>query len=126
MQYLQLSSPVDDITHPEDHTSLEGEPADYERALESTMRGKRIAYSNEASDDNLEIFVKNLTDGTTKRLTNSAGSDLQPSWSPDGSKIAFASRRTGQYQIWTMPASGGSPTRITHTTTMEISPAWSH
>ena len=88
--------------------------------------GKRIAYSKEPSDDNMEIFVKNLTDGTTKRLTNSAGSDVQPSWSPDGSKIAFASRRTGQYQIWTMPASGGSPTRITHTTTTEVAPAWSH
>jgi len=67
-----------------------------------------------------------LADGTTTRLTNSASMDVQPSWSPDGSKIAFSSDRTGSFQIYTMNANGGSQLRITHTTTKEMYPSWSH
>jgi len=52
--------------------------------------------------------------------------DLQPSWSPDGSRIAFTSMRSGQLQIWTMNATGGSLLRVTHTATNEGYPAWSH
>jgi WD40-like Beta Propeller Repeat len=43
-----------------------------------------------------------------------------------GTKIAFASDRSGQYQVYVMSATGGSPVRITHTSTMEAEPFWSH
>jgi len=62
----------------------------------------------------------------TTRLTTSAGPDFEPSWSPDGSKIAFTSHRTGQYQIYVVNATGGIPVRITHTSTMESEAYWSH
>lgn len=76
---------------------------------------------------NMDIYVKNLVDGTTKRLTTYSGFDTHPSWSPDGTKIAFTSQRSGQWQIWTMDAAtGGSVTRITHTSTVERDAAWSH
>jgi Tol biopolymer transport system component len=75
---------------------------------------------------NWDIFVKNFADGVTKRLTTWSGDDIQPTWSPDGSKIAFTSSRSGTYQIWTVSATGGTPTRITHTSTSERDPAWSH
>lgn len=89
--------------------------------------GKKIAYSRVLSGtSNTEIFVRNLADGVTKRLTYSAGFDGEPTWSPDGSKIAFASKRTGQSQIYTMSSTGGTPTRITHTGTQELTPAWTH
>ena len=89
--------------------------------------GKKIAYSRVLSGtSNTEIFVRNLADGATKRLTSSAGFDGEPTWSPDGGKIAFASKRTGQSQIYTMSATGGTPTRITHTSTQELTPAWTH
>jgi len=70
--------------------------------------------------------VKNLVDGTVKRLTTSTGADMWPSWSPDGAKIAFASFRSGKWQIWTMSSTGGSPTRITHTANTEQMPVFSH
>ena len=88
--------------------------------------GKKIAFCRDVGS-NFEIFVKSLVDGTTKRLTTSVGKDMQPSWSPDGSRIAFSSERSGKSQIWTMNATtGGSLVRITHTSTAESQPAWSH
>ena len=36
-----------------------------------------------------------------------------PRWSPDGSQIAFYSRRRGWSQLWLLPAIGGAPRRLT-------------
>ena len=94
--------------------------------------GKKLAFTKEVADrlsiadPNLEVFVKSFADGTTTRLTKSPSFDLAPTWSPDGSRIAFTSKRSGQFQIWTMNATGGNPLRITHTTAVESYPAWSH
>jgi len=91
--------------------------------------GKKIAFARAVgtTGNNSEIFVKNLVDGTVKRLTTSAGTDNHPSWSPDGSRIAFSSQRSGVPQIWTMnAATGGSLVRITHTANWEEEPAWTH
>ena len=89
--------------------------------------GKMFAYHRLiAGTSNMEIFVQNRTTAVAKRLTYSSSNDGGASWSPDGTKLAFESRRSGQSQIWTMSATGGTATRITHTTTGEGGPSWSH
>jgi Tol biopolymer transport system component len=93
--------------------------------------GKKIAFYERVSfrsigEPNLEIFVMSLAGGTATQVTNSPGYDVQPSWSPDGSRIAFTSDRSGLPQIWTMNATGGNLLRITHTAKNEGYPAWSH
>jgi Tol biopolymer transport system component len=95
--------------------------------------GKKIVYSRYAANTtngyttySPDIFVKNLVDGTTKRIVASAAYDTEPTWSPDGTKVAFVSKRSGKPQIYTVSASGGGLTRITQTSTAETSPAWTH
>jgi TolB protein len=89
--------------------------------------GKSFAYERlVAGTTNTEVFVQNIATKATKRLTYSSSYDGWPTWSPDGTKIAFMSRRSGQYQIWTVSAAGGTATRITHTSTAEVGPSWSH
>ena len=39
-------------------------------------------------------------------LTNNPASDQKPSWSPGGTKIAFSSKRDGNWEIYVMDASG--------------------
>ena len=48
--------------------------------------------------------------GTT-RLTNSPGFDENPSWSPDGKRIAFDSMRDGNLEAYVMDADGTDQAR---------------
>lgn len=51
--------------------------------------------------------------GHAKPLTSDAFNNIRPSWSIDGRWIYFASDRTGDDQIWRMPSSGGTASRVT-------------
>jgi TolB protein len=76
-----------------------------------------------------EIYVVG-TDGTgLTRLTSSAADDEHPTWSPDGSRIAFASGYALQSQghapwLVTVPSGGGSTTRIGRFSGV-LDPSWS-
>lgn len=59
------------------------------------------------------------------RITNNNAVDRYPAWSPDGTQIAFASNRSGSYEIWTMNADGTSPKQSTNDLGNCIKPAWS-
>lgn len=57
-------------------------------------------------DGNAEIYVMGANGANPRRLTNEPADDETPAWSPDGMRIAFASRRDGIWKIMTMTASG--------------------
>src|SRR5262245_43913920 len=88
--------------------------------------GKRLAYSRLVNSNNPEIFVRDLATKTTTRLTNHSAQDVHVTWSPDGTRLAFLSNRSGSYQVWSMSAStGGGLTQVTHVEDAEA-PSWSH
>ena len=49
------------------------------------------------------------------RLTEDPSYNTAPAWSPDGSRIAFASNRDGVFQVHLMNADGSDVRQITHT-----------
>ncbi|HDR3890873.1 TPA: PD40 domain-containing protein, partial [Bacillus cereus] len=51
--------------------------------------------------------------------------DRDPSWSPDGQKIAFTSFRDGNPEIYVMNTDGSNQTRITNSPGNNIDPSWS-
>jgi Tol biopolymer transport system component len=69
----------------------------------------------------------NAADGSDQtRLTNNSTSDTHPSWSPDGTKIAFTSTRDINEEIYVMNAADGSDqTRLTNNTDIDQFPDWS-
>ena len=76
-------------------------------------------------DGNFEIYVMNADGSNQTNLTNNPASDQGPSWSPDGTKIAFFSGRDdpSTSEVYVMNADGSSQTRLTFITNGW--PAWS-
>ena len=70
----------------------------------------RYAFTNDG-DGNVEVYVMNAQDGSNQtNLTLDPATDEFPSWSPDGTKIAFV---TGA-DMYVMNAQDGSnQTRLT-------------
>jgi Tol biopolymer transport system component len=58
-------------------------------------------------------------------VTNFAGVEAQPSFSPDGRSIAYISNRGGQWDVYVGLVSGGSPVRVTNDGNLEQRPRWS-
>lgn len=60
----------------------------------------------------------------TKRLTHGQGENVSPTWSPDGSQLAFVSDRAGGPQIYVMSASGGGARRLSMAGGYNSTPHW--
>ena len=63
----------------------------------------------------------------TQVTSNSNFYDISPTWSADGSQIAFESNREGSggSDIYKINADGTSPVRITTSSAFEEHPSWS-
>ncbi len=65
-------------------------------------------------------------DGTgEKRLTPAQGEYFTPVWSPDGKRIAFASRRIDNTDVYVVNADGSDEKRLTSDAGNDFDPAWS-
>jgi len=59
------------------------------------------------------------------RLTNGNWDDTAPALSPDGTQIAFASRRNGYQDLYILDLQTGDTTRLTDTPEYDSHPSWS-
>jgi Tol biopolymer transport system component len=59
------------------------------------------------------------------RLTDFAGLEESPSFSPDGKSVAFVSDSTGSRQVWIRLLAGGPPLQLTRDAGEHLEPRWS-
>jgi WD40 repeat protein len=79
-------------------------------------------------DGDEEIYMGRNDLSGLKRLTTSSGEDEQPRLSPDGSRIAFVSYRSGSPRIWMMDSTGANQTALatgSESYVPENAPSWS-
>lgn len=74
---------------------------------------------------NTEIFVMTAAGRNRIALTDTPTGNSDPTWSPDGRRIAFVSARDGEPDIFTMNSDGTDVRRITHDSASESELAWS-
>ena len=63
----------------------------------------RVAVQDGTTSD---IWILDRVRGSTSRFTFDRGSDNAPVWSPDGDRVAFASNRNGQFDLYRKSANG--------------------
>jgi eukaryotic-like serine/threonine-protein kinase len=83
-----------------------GDEADY-GDLELAPDGGRVAVSVlDPTLNTRDLWVVDLARGVRTRFTVDDADDVAPIWSPDGSRIVFASNRRGHFDLFHKPASG--------------------
>lgn len=63
--------------------------------------------------------------GGARRLTRDNYYEIDPTWSPDGGKIAYASDKAGSQDIYIRDVTSGNESRVTSLPGAEVAPAWS-
>ena len=96
-------------------------------------RWKRLAYCSRspikvAGWNPIEIFVINADGGNSRMVTREPNNTAEPSWSPDGGKIAFIRVVDGvllKNSIFSIDVDGNKLGRITSVLAEDHCPQWS-
>ena len=75
--------------------------------------GTHIVFDSPAVDGNFDIYEVAADGSAPRRLTDSPVEDRFAHYSWDGKWIYFSSRRSGAWEIWRMPAGGGTAQQVT-------------
>ena len=109
------------------NTSFDFDPAWSPDGTKIALSSNRDFPANPGNGVNpFEVYVMNADGSNAVRLTNNTSADAQPTFSPDGTKIAFMTQRSGLALVFVMNANGSNQVNITQSTTLDSAdPEWS-
>ena len=117
-----------------DGSDLKWLSMDFSQAIEpqASPDGRRIAFTS-FRDGQIslvgsplgEIYVMDMDGGNLVNLSNHPDDDREPSWSPDGTRIAFSGKREGDSEIFLMDLDGSNVVNITENPGSDRQPSWS-
>lgn len=87
--------------------------------------GELLVFASTRHADNPDLYIKQVDSTALTQLTSDPAHDVQPRFSPDGRKIAFASNRGGTWDIWQINRDGTNLVQLTSDVSDELSPSWS-
>src|SRR5579871_59721 len=85
--------------------------------------GTDIALSDNSQDGESRVYILS-SGGKLRRITQKSPSYWH-GWSPDGKTLAFVGQRDGEFDIYAIPAAGGSETRLTTAKGLDDGPEYS-
>lgn len=103
--------------------SFAAEGADFDPCI--SRDGKWVVYASTQHRPRPDVYVKSTSGRTVTQLTQDPSSDVQPAFSPDGKRVAFASDRRGSWDVFVMSVTGGQPMQLTDDAAQELHPSWS-
>lgn len=74
--------------------------------------GKRMVYASYLGQSWHQLWVMPAAGGDAFPISYGAFDNVNPRWSPDGSKIAFISNRGGNTSLWVQTIPGGAQTEV--------------
>lgn len=93
-------------------------------SLSWSAKGPRLVFTETIPQNDLEIYTVAADGSGVKRLTRNDVDDLQPSWAPDGRRLAvvrLTAARPARPDIWVMNADGSGQRLITRN---GVEPSW--
>ena len=107
----------------------------FERTDSRRYTGTSYKIDGQGWDDGRRshLFVVDVATGDSRQITSGDWNHSDPTWSPDGTRIAFVSDRESQgldydgrhSDVWVVPAAGGDPVRISDHDEADWDPVWS-
>jgi len=83
------------------------------------IHGDTIVFAAEG-----DLWITSADGGIAQRITTHPSEETDPVISPDGQTLAFTARYEGPAELYTMPLSGGVPTRQTYEADTSIATTW--
>jgi Tol biopolymer transport system component len=87
--------------------------------------GRTLAVQSGLSGGTADIVLIPVSGGSPRTLVANGANNFNVRWSPDGSRLAFLSDRTGNQDVWVVDTAGGAPTDLTNWPGREGAPEWS-
>lgn len=85
----------------------------------------RTSINKETHTYESHLYFYDLETGSSHQWTYGEHRDHSPRWSPDGSKLAFVSNRSGVSQLYLMNREGGEAKKVTNSALGVSNPVWS-
>lgn len=91
----------------------------------ATTDGQYIFFASTRHRETADIYRKHVNSSVVSQITSDPGHDVMPALSPDGQTIAFASNRSGNWNIYVIDSEGGQARQITQDSSHELHPSFS-
>jgi len=97
--------------------------ADFDADIDAM--GRRLVFASTRHSLRPDLYVKDVDGVAVTQLVSDPADDVQPSWSPDDRRVAFASNRAGDWDVWITNVNGDPPVQVSSGPADDMHPSWS-